>query len=329
MSVYAVSQDIWLLNEESDRRFRRAAIGLLLPVLIISLIIPYLELAGLKRGGGDEGTNRYVELLTEEPAALAEEEEEPAPVEEDQPEPKPEPEPEVEQPVEEVVKPQPEPQAQPEPEVVSQTERAREVASQSGVMAFADQLQDLRNPALSGLDASQPLTSGALTKKSSSSNRGSADAIASSAAASSGGVQAQQVQRSQSGTGIGTRRTTTVERPKGFGEEKTQIGQGGDKLIAGRTLEELQLIFDRNKGSFYALYTRALRSNPGLMGTVNVSLTIDPNGRVTACEVVSSTLNDPDLERKIVARIMLINFGAKSVPAQTFPSYPLHFFPAD
>lgn len=327
MSVYAVSQDIWLLNEESDRRFRRAAIGLLLPVILISLIIPYLELAGLQRGGGDEGTNRYVELLTEEPAALAEAEEEPAPAEEDEPEPTPEPE--VEQPVEEVVEPQPEPQRQPEPEVVTQTERAREVASQSGVMAFADQLQELRNPALSGLDAAQPLSSGTLTRKSSSSNRGSAESIASSAAASSGGVQAQQVQRSQSGTGIGSRRTTTVEKPKGFGEDKSRIGQGGDKLIAGRTLEELQLIFDRNKGSFYALYTRALRSNPGLMGTVNVSLTIDPSGRVTACEVVSSTLNDPDLERKIVARIMLINFGSKSVPAQTFPSYPLHFFPAD
>lgn len=328
MSVYAVSHDIWLLNEESDRRFRRAAYALLIPIILISLIIPYLELAGLQRGGGDEGTSRYVELLQEEAAALDEQEEEPAPAEVDEPEPTPEPEPEVEQPVEEVVEPTP-PQPVTQPEVVDRTEKAREVASQSGVLAFADELNDLRNPALSGMDAAQPLSSGALTRKSSSSDRGSADSIASSAAASSGGVQTQQVQRTQSGTGIGTRRTTTVEKPKGFGEDKSQIGQGGDKLIAGRTLEELQLVFDRNKGSFYALYTRALRSNPGLAGTVNVSLTIDPSGRVTACEVVSSTLNDPDLERKIVARIMLINFGAKSVPAQTFPSYPLHFFPAN
>ena len=299
MSVYAVSQDIWLLNEEADRRFRRAVVALGLPVLLFALIVPLLDIAGLKRGGGDEdGTTRYVELLSEEAAPLEEVAEEPAPA--------------------------------PEPQVIERTERAREVASQSGVLAFADQLKDLRNPSLAGMDASQPLSAGTLTRKnSSSSSSGGTPNIAASAAQSSGGVATSQISRTQSGTGIGTRRTTTVETPKGFGEDRKEVGQSGDKLIAGRTLEELQIVFDRNKGSFYTLYNRALRSNPGLAGTVNVSLTIDPSGRVTACDVVSSTLNDPDLERKIVARIMLINFGAKAVPAQTFPSYPLHFFPAN
>ena len=327
MSVYAVSQDIWLLNEEADRRFRRAVVALGLPVLLFALIVPLLDIAGLKRGGGDEdGTTRYVELLSEEAAPLEEVAEEPAPAEEDVAEPEPEPEAE-EQP--EVAEPTPEPPA-PEPQVIERTERAREVASQSGVLAFADQLKDLRNPSLAGMDASQPLSAGTLTRKnSSSSSSGGTPNIAASAAQSSGGVATSQISRTQSGTGIGTRRTTTVETPKGFGEDRKEVGQSGDKLIAGRTMEELQIVFDRNKGSFYTLYNRALRSNPGLAGTVNVSLTIDPSGRVTACDVVSSTLNDPDLERKIVARIKLINFGAKAVPAQTFPSYPLHFFPAN
>ena len=42
-----------------------------------------------------------------------------------------------------------------------------------------------------------------------------------------------------------------------------------------------------------------------------LEFTVAPSGEVTACRVVSSELDDPELERKIVARVKLIRFAAK------------------
>ena len=56
-------------------------------------------------------------------------------------------------------------------------------------------------------------------------------------------------------------------------------------------------------------------------------LTISPDGRVTSCEVVSSELNDPDLEQKLVQRVLLFQFDAKDVESIT-TTKPIDFFPA-
>ena len=50
-------------------------------------------------------------------------------------------------------------------------------------------------------------------------------------------------------------------------------------------------------------------------------------GEITSCRVVSSELNAPDLERKLVARIKLFRFDAKSVAPVT-TTKPIDFFPA-
>jgi hypothetical protein len=45
------------------------------------------------------------------------------------------------------------------------------------------------------------------------------------------------------------------------------------------------------------------------------------------CRVVSSELHDPDLEKKIVARVRLFRFEAKDVETIT-TTKPIDFFPA-
>ena len=121
--------------------------------------------------------------------------------------------------------------------------------------------------------------------------------------------------------------------PRGVSDDKPRKpgtfkpGQSGNAKLAGRTLEEIQLVFDRNKASFYSMFNRALRENPDLRGKVVVRLTIAPNGSVTACELVSSELGDPDLEQKVIQRVKLLNFGAKNVPEFTYPNYPIVFLP--
>ncbi|MCW5632526.1 MAG: energy transducer TonB, partial [Rubrivivax sp.] len=96
---------------------------------------------------------------------------------------------------------------------------------------------------------------------------------------------------------------------------------------ASRSIEEIKLVFERNKGAIYALYNRALREDSSLQGKVVVSLKIDPSGAVTDCRVVSSELKSEDLERKLVARIRQFDFGAKDVEPMVV-SWPVDFLPS-
>ncbi|MEP7245575.1 MAG: AgmX/PglI C-terminal domain-containing protein [Gammaproteobacteria bacterium] len=103
--------------------------------------------------------------------------------------------------------------------------------------------------------------------------------------------------------------------------------RSGNSGKAARSREEIELIFDRNKGAIYSLYSRALRDQPELQGKMVLEFTVSPTGEVTMCRVISSELNDPDLEKKIVARVRLFRFEAKDVETIT-TTKPIDFFPA-
>lgn len=321
MSAFATSLESWDLVRETDRRFRRITTGFLIPFLILAILIPFWEITGLQKGGGETMETRYVTLQKEaEPAPTAEE---------PKPEPEEAPKPEKKKETPKVEKPQP------TPEQLQQ--KARAVAQKSGVLAMADQLAALRdNSTLSGFE-NRPLASDIIAAKSGTGASGgnsalAAQAFAEAAAKESGGIISSDgssaTRRTQSGTGLDARRTTVVQSPIGFGQDKSKAGQSGDKMLAGRTLEEIQLVFDRAKGSFIVIWNRASMQNPNIgAGKVVISLTIAPNGVVTECHVVRSTYNDPDFEAKIVARVKTLNFGAKDVPPFTYPNFPIDIQP--
>ena len=129
------------------------------------------------------------------------------------------------------------------------------------------------------------------------------------------------------GTQLAGRSTTQVSGPPGGGEVSGGTGRRGVGSTAQRSVEEIQIVFDRSKSSLFALYQRALRKNPALQGTLVLKLEIQPSGKVTSVSVVSSELNDPELESKIVNRVKLFNFGAKNVPVWR-GNYPIKFFPS-
>ena len=124
-----------------------------------------------------------------------------------------------------------------------------------------------------------------------------------------------------------TRRTTKVDSPVGFGQDKTKPGQGGDKTIAGRSIEEIQLVFDKRNSMVASIHKRAAMANPSLAqgGNIIIKFTIAPNGSVSNVEIVSSPFNDPDFERKILGLVQSLNFGAKDVPPFTVERYALRF----
>lgn len=317
---------------ESDRNFRRITLRLLALFLILGVIIPFWELSGLKEGGGDTLEERFITLQeAAEPAAQAEE---PKPEPEPEPEPEPKPEPKKPEPVK-VPEPKPEPievkKPEPTPEQLQQA--ARKVAEKSGVLAMADQLASLRESnTLSGFDAARPLSKDMVTAKAGTgSTGGSSTAFTAAAASQSNGVASNSnpnTRRAQTGTGLDSRRTTVVQSPIGFGQDKTKPGQDGDKPVAGRSLEEIQAAFDRNKGAFYVIYSKAQRENPNLgAGKIVISITIAPDGSVTECKLVSSSYGDPAFEDAVLKRVRLINFGAKDVKPFTYPNYPINFLP--
>lgn len=291
MTAYALSPDFGLIATESDRRFRRLLAALALPALVAGLVIPFIQISGLLKGGGMITPTRYAKLI--EQATPAEE-------------PKP---------LEQTSKVQPTPQITQEQRV----ERARKRA-QKAIASLQDSLSELR-------DADLPSVAAPLSGEVISSPSGSAPSFASTATATSGGIGETGVVRRESSTGLGERTTTTVKSPLGSGSEQALAGHGGKNLMKGRTLEEIQLVFDRNKGSFYTLYNRALRERPDMQGKVVVRMTIAPSGAVTRCTLVSSDLNHPELERKLVARVLLLQFPAKDVGDITI-DFPFTLFPA-
>lgn len=337
MTIIALTQDFEQLLLDADRRFRRIFTLLAIPTLVFAICVPFIKITIDQIVAENPEQERIARLLQEiqkpqapEPAPKAEE---PKPAEKDSKKP-----PETAGPAPKkapVNKPPPskakgrenEP---PPPSAEQQVAAARQAASHSGVMAFADQLADLRTNVPTSLDAGEPLQSGVIS--STVGNGGPSTGggvIAAAAGRGSGGIGngTGAVTNTQSGTGLGSRRTTGVDRPKAFGKGNGG-GDGGAGAAAGRTLEEIQLTFDRNKGSFYVIFNRALRDDASLgAGKIVVNITIAPDGSVTNCTLASSTFNNADLEAKVLQRVRLLNFGAKNVPTITFPGYPINFVP--
>jgi hypothetical protein len=123
------------------------------------------------------------------------------------------------------------------------------------------------------------------------------------------------------GVGVG-RAVSPIAPITGADRPKARGGPG-----PARTDEEIQIVFDRYKASFYRLYNRELRNNPALKGQMVLRLTIEPDGSVSMCALQSTDMNSPDLAVQVVSRVRTINFGAKEVPAVTIV-YPIDFLPA-
>ncbi len=305
----------WTAGKDQEKKFQRLLGIIFLICLALSIVWPFLPVPEPDPFDVEEIPPRIAQLLLEE---------EPLPP---PPPPEPEPEPEEEQLPEEVVEtepePEPEPIEQPEPEpVVDRTEEAREEA-QSAASWLGEDLSDLVDQDLQELADDQPLSASV-----GAAERNERSMITSSVGTSSGGINTANMSRNTGGTGIAGRNTTQVASPvAGMGQQGPGASRQGTSGKASRSREEIELVFDKNKGAIFALYNRALRRDPSLEGKLVLRLTIAPNGQVTACEVVSSELGDEELERKLVQRVKLFRFEAKDVEAIT-TTKPIDFFPA-
>ncbi|GEM_PF-2220930 len=103
--------------------------------------------------------------------------------------------------------------------------------------------------------------------------------------------------------------------------------EGWDEVTMREVLAELHRAVGAYLGGLRYLYNRALRRNPDLEGKFTVRMTVGPDGRIQALEVVESTLGDPELEKALLARIRRWTLPAVADRAVTV-TYPFVFFPS-
>lgn len=293
----------WSPTEEVEQRFRKVLRNAFIAFAVFAILIPLLPVPERSLTKAPAVPDRIVKLVLEQKA----------------PPPPPPPPPKVEDKKPEPIKPVEQPK--PTPPKPS----AREKAQNSGLLVLQDQLADLRDNSI--IDKAAMTRN--LTGKVGEQTRSERSLLTSKVGGSSGGINTAQLSRGYGGgTGALSGHTTTqvtsavLEKQA---ENSVQRGAGSGK--ASRSEEEIALVFDRNKGAIYALYTRALRDKPDLQGKVVLELTIGADGSIQRCEVVSSELNDPELERKLIARVKSFRFEAKDVGTITVTK-PIDFFPA-
>jgi protein TonB len=283
----------WGLGEESERKFVKLLRVSIIVATVIAIIIALLPAPERNRVKPEDLPERVVQLIVERPKP---------------PPPPPPPEPETPKPEE--VKPtdQPKPTEKPKPNLRKQ-------------MAVFDELADLREQSL---DLKDPQLKTPVENA-----RSERNLITSKAGQASGGITDRASAGFGGGSGaIGTHTTTAVSHGQGLDPNAGgRVQRTGNSGKASRAREEVEIVFDRNKGALYALYGRALRDAPELQGKLVLEFTISPAGDITMCRVVSSELNDPELEKKIVARVRMIKFKPGDVEPLTV-SKPIDFFPA-
>jgi TonB family protein len=210
-------------------------------------------------------------------------------------------------------------------------EDAREIAKKSGLIALADELDDLRE----SFDLDDTLKLPQQTEgKQATVVATSSDLLTAGAQTSSGGIKTDTLNRNIKTSELAQRQTTRVEskieadatKLANASTSQKQKGSGSGS-VAKRSADEIERVFQKNKGSIFNIYNRALRKNPSLVGKVVIELTISPGGQVTAVKVLSSELDDKKLERKLVIKIKKFKFSKANV-AEITVTYPIDFLPS-
>lgn len=303
----------WSENPEDQRRLRTIMTSVLVIMLLLSLAIPMIRIADHLVDQMQEVPARFSRLIVEEKPAPPP----PPPLRQEEVRPQPEQRPE---PVAREQPPRVEPRRQAEQQPAPGP-TARERAARTGLLALSNDIAEMRDTTIA-----QGLESRTLQARAAAESRSEAPKIAERATRGSGGIDTSTLARNTGNTQLAGRETTRVAVAADGSSSAGAGAPAARGALPTRTTEEIQMVFDQNKGALNTLYNRALRTNPALAGKVVLRLTIAPGGEVTGCEIVSSEFRDPELERRLAARIQLFNFGAKDVAAITI-TYPIDFFP--
>ncbi len=312
----------WSRGYEEDQRFRKSLGSSLAASLLVAFILSSIALPIVERTRVTELPERVARLVREELPPPPPPVEQPQ-IEEEIPEPEPEPEQVAEEvpPPDEVV-----PESTESPATVAEEVDTREQVKSKGILAFRDSFASRAN-----LRPDTDLGSQARVRSAGEDAVGRPERamVTTNAPGSSGGINLADISRDVGGgggQGMGGVAVTRVASSIGNGGTADRPLAGG--AMAGRTDEEIQIVFDRYKAALYRLYNRELRNNPTLRGQMVLRLTIEPDGSVSFCVLQSSDMDSPVLADQVVERVQTFDFGAKEDIAAVTIIYPIDFLPA-
>ncbi len=292
----------WEEAEEDRRRIRRLLLASLLWAILLGQLASIWTLPQREPLQVAEVPERLVKLV---------ERQRPKP-----PPPKPPEEKKPEEPEKKKTEEKPKP---------SETQVARKKAEKTGVLAFKNAFEEIMND-----PAAEKLGADARIKDAGKQAVGDArrSLVVAKARQGSGGIRTSAISRNVAGTGTRVSGVQFTRVESSVGDMKEADRPLSEGPGPSRTDEEIQIVFDRYKATLYRIYNRELRNDPRLQGKMVLRLTIEPDGRVSACMVESSDLPSDVLKQEVVARVKRFNFGPKAdVPSVTI-LYPIDFLPA-
>lgn len=302
----------WTRDRAESGRFGLITTLMLVLFLVPALIIPGLHVQEPERNKTEQLPPRLAKLVqppkrVELPDPVVEPD-----IEEAQPEPKQ---------VEPSQQTRPEPSvAKVAPKPASQTtEQARETASRSGLFAMKDRLS-----ALTSMDSPEP----EVRRVANVSNAQAVDlapqASADAVFQGSGGIESRKGPVRE--VELAKHKTSDVAAPRENAPQVASQPEPTRPSAGERTMSNIRQVFDAQKSVLYSLYQRELRRDPTLKGKITLELVIEPDGSVSACDVVGSELGNPMLEKRIALRVQMFNFGAANVETRKV-RFPIDFLP--
>jgi len=313
----------WARGYEEDQRFQKSlgismAASIALAIILSSIALPIVE-----RNALIEVPERVAKLVRQDLPKPPPPVEQPV-IEEPEPQPEIEPEPQLA----EEAPPEVVPESVEEPAVAAAPQQdSKEQVKSKGILAFRD---SFASSAL--LKPTAQLGSQARVRAAGEDaiGRPERSMVTTLAPGSSGGINLADISRDVGGGGGGGGmegvQVSRVASSIGGGGTADRPMSGG--AFAGRTDEEIQIVFDRYKAALYRLYNRELRKDPTLRGQMVLKLTIEPDGSVSFCVLQSSDMNAPTLADQVVERVSAFDFGAKEDIVAITIVYPIDFLPA-
>lgn len=305
----------WVPDSQDQKRFYIIVAAVMVLALVFAMAISSVQVPPKERYARKAVPDRVANFITkkkevEPPKPTATPKPSPPP-------PPPTPKPKVVRKVQEEKKP-----------LTVEEKKARDTAQKSGLLALSAELNDLVDTS----EVSQMVS--ARTRKSTGAAKSSSSVdtsvLTADAAAGSGGVStSDHVAAVSMDTQLSEREVALVKQSLTKSDKVEDKNADVNKVRSGnvRTEEEVTIVFDQNKGALFSIYNRERRKKPGLKGKIVLEITIAPDGSVSNVKIASSELNDPDLERRIVARVKTFQFTAKNVEPVTV-TYPIEFLPS-
>lgn len=331
--IMSTMQLPWSFNDD-DQRFKKILTAGFIIFLVAAVPMTLIKMPELTRKEKAELPPQLARVMLEKQELPPPKPIEPPKVEEKKPEEKkPEEKKPVDKPVEKApVKSTEKPVDRPKStDAKSEAVATAKAQAQAEIATFKDDLMEMREALQSDTVETAAAT---VSNGAGQATQVDRSMINSGKVTGSGGINVNAVggSRDMGGVALSGRETTKVKSGLAEASKKaagaTAAGGGNSDGAGGaaRSEEEIRKVMEQYKASFFSIYNRALKEDATLQGKVVVKIVIDPAGQVVDASIVSSELNNPALEAKILAKIKSINFSTANVARSTI-NYSFDFLP--